>query len=88
MATATLVGPTPEHVLDGTLLGSLLWAVAEERHGLEHVSVAARPGRTDVVLFYTGNSPCAADAAGADLCRRALWAASQLHGWRLGPGPH
>ncbi|MFI1369026.1 hypothetical protein [Streptomyces griseochromogenes] len=87
MAIATLVGPNSDHVLDRTLLGALLWAVAEKDSGLQHVTVAARPGRTDVVLFYTGTSPCAADAAGADLCRRALWAASQLDGWRLRPGP-
>ncbi|MFI6446413.1 hypothetical protein [Kitasatospora sp. NPDC050543] len=87
MATTTLVGPTPDQVLDGPLLRSLLWAVADERSGLEHLTVTAGPGRADVVLFYAGPSPCAADAAGADLCRRALRAAAQLGDWSLYPGP-
>lgn len=83
MATATLAGPASGDVVDAALLAALLRATAEEHSGLEHLTVVPRPGRTDVVLFYTGTSPCAADAAGTDLCRRALRAAAELGRWNL-----
>jgi hypothetical protein len=83
MSRVTLV-PTGRPVgpgTDTTLLTALLYAAAEPADALEHISVQPAEGQVEMVFFHAVDSPAEADAAGRELCRRALEAAGRIAEW-------
>jgi hypothetical protein len=66
--------------IDPEVVVGILWAHATSSDGLQHVRARAGPGRVDVAIFCTAETPTGALNNALRLCRRAARASPLLSG--------
>jgi hypothetical protein len=60
----------------------ILWAFADPRECLEHISGRTGQRTVRVVFFYLADSPATASRRARALCRRAIFCSPELRGWK------